>query len=227
VVAAANLRLDIAQIGDSLLEVEHDWTRIDAELERLKLGRKQPFTPDLRCNMLCAYAFLDELLAEKVEPFSASGIEPLLTLNNRVHYGADEAMMAQFASAIEANAEKFNNNIEPIIEWYQRHASRGDHPSKLAAETYVSILGQPQLFVEGNHRTGSLIASWINLRAGYPPFVLSKQNAIAYFAPSAEIKRFADRTTWRGRVRLPKYRKSFRTFWEQHAESKYLLPDCP
>ena len=218
------MRLDLAQIGDALLGVEHDWSRIDAELERLKLGRKHPFTADLRSNMLCAYAFLDELLADSVEPFSNSGIEHLLTLNNLVHYGADETMMAQFASAVEANAEKFNSNIEPIVEWYRRHASRGDHPFKLAAETYVSILGQPQLFVEGNHRTGSLIASWINLLAGYPPFVLSIDNAIAYFAPSAEIKLFANRTTWRGRARLPKYRKSFRAFWEQHIESKYCLP---
>jgi hypothetical protein len=52
------------------------------------------------------------------------------------------------------------------------HTRRGDHPYKLAAEAYLSIVGQPQLFTEGNHRTGSLIASWINLHAGYPPFVL-------------------------------------------------------
>jgi hypothetical protein len=221
-VAAENLRLDLARIGDALLEVEHDWSRIDAELERLKLGRKHPFDASLRSNMVCAYAHLDELLAEQVKPFSDCGIEHMLTLNNLVHYGDDEALTAQFASAIEANVEKFNDNIDPIIGWYQRHRSHGDHPYKLAAETYVSILGQPQLFVEGNHRTGSLIASWINLMAGLPPFVLSVDNAIAYFAPSAEIKLFANKATWRGRARLPKYRKSFRAFWENHVDSKYL-----
>jgi hypothetical protein len=217
------LRLDLAEIGAALLEVERDWSKIDAELVRLKLGRKNPFTASLRGNMLCAYAYLNELLVEQVEPFSECGIEQMLTLNNLVHFGTDETEMAQFASAIAANTEKFNSNIEPIIEWYLRHAAKGDHPCKLAAETYVSILGQPQLFVEGNHRTGSLIASWINLYAGFPPFVLSAQNAIAYFAPSAEIKLFADKTTWRGRRRLPKYRKAFRAFWDQHVESKYLL----
>jgi hypothetical protein len=215
--------LDLTSIGNALLEVEHDWSRIDAELERLKLGRKEPFTGFLRGNMLFAYGYLDTLLAESVEPFSDRGIEEMLTLNNVVHYGTDETLIAQFASAIAANIEKFNVNVEPIVEWYQRHAARGDHPCKLAAETYVSILGQPQLFVEGNHRTGSLIASWINLRAGYPPFVLSVNNAIAYFAPSAEIKLFADKTSWRGRRRLPKYRKSFRTFWEQHIEPRYVV----
>src|SRR5262252_6883039 len=190
------MRLDLALIESSLFEVEHDWSRIDAELERLRLGRKLPFTASLRSNMVCAYAHLDRLLAEQVEPFSQDGIEHMLTLNDLVHYGDDEALAGQFALAIEANIEKFNCNIEPIIDWYEKHASRGDHPFKLAAEMYVSILGQPQLFVEGNHRTGSLIASWINLLAGYPPFVLSTQNAIAYFAPSAEIKLFANKATW-------------------------------
>jgi hypothetical protein len=92
-----------------------------------------------------------------------------------------------------------------------------------AAETHVSVFGYPQLFIEDNHRTGSLIASWINLDAGFPPFVLSVDNAIAYFAPSAGVKRFADKSTWRGKARLPKYRKSFREFWEHHVEAKYVI----
>ena len=76
--------------------------------------------------------------------------------------------------------------------------------------------------MEGNHRTGSLIASWINLYAGYPPFVLSVDNAVEYFAPSAAIKQFADKSTWRGRRQLPKYRKSFRAFWEGHVDARYV-----
>ena len=114
----------------------------------------------------------------------------MLTLNDRVHYGTDTPLMAEFSTAIESNVEKFNAQIDPIANWYWRHAGQGDHPYKLAAETYVSIVGEPQLFIEGNHRTGSLIANWINLHAGYPPFVLTVDNAIDYFAPSAAIKQF-------------------------------------
>jgi hypothetical protein len=215
-------RLCLPEIDRALLEVEHAWPRIDADLQALKIGRKDPFTSALRCNMLSAYAYLDELLETHIEPFSDAGMEQMLVLNNRVHYGVDQALMAQFAPAIEANIDKFNANVEIIADWYWRHLRRGDHPSKLAAETYVSILGQPQLFIEGNHRTGALIASWIELRADNPPFVLSVDNAVAYFAPSAEIKQFADRSTWRGRQRLPKYRKSFGAFWNSHLEDKYL-----
>jgi len=57
---------------------------------------------------------------------------------------------------------------------------------------------------------------------GYPPFILSRENAIAYFAPSAEIKYFADKSTWRGRFKLPKYRKSFRKFWEENINWQYV-----
>jgi hypothetical protein len=77
-----------------------------------------------------------------------------------------------------------------------------------------------------DHRTGSLIASWINPYAGLPPFVLSVDNALTYFTLSAEIKQFADRSSWHGRRRIPKYSKSFRVFWERLVELKYLLDAC-
>lgn len=217
------MRLDLCAIGESLQAVEDDWPRIDADLARTGIGGKDPFTAFLRGNMLSAYAYLDDLLQQQVEPFSNNGLAALLGLNNRVHYGTDRALMDEYKLAIAANADKFYANIGPVKAWYTKHARRGDHPYKLAAETYVSILGQPQLFIEGNHRAGALIASWISLDAGYAPFVLSVDNAIAYFAPSAQIKRFADRSTWRGRAHLPKYRKSFREFWEHHVEVKYLV----
>jgi len=219
-----SIRLNLLEIARSLQRVENEWPTIDVLLRQSGIGRKDPFTAVLRENMLSAYAYLDGLLAESVEPFCDGEIAHLLRLNERVHYGHDRRLMREFASAIEASAEKFYTNIEPVHAWHETHAGRDDHPYKLAAEAYVSIVGQPQVFIEGNHRTGSLIASWINLHAGYPPFVLSVDNALAYFASSAEIKQFADTSSWRGRRRLPKYRKSFRTCWEQLVDPKYVLP---
>lgn len=205
-----------------MCEVQKHWPIIDLELARHRIGHKDPFTETLRQNMMSAYDHLDQLVRREIEPFSSKGLAQMLVLNNRVHYGTDKRLMAEFRSAVSANADKFHTNIGAIAKWYRRHAERHDHPFKLAAETYVSILGRPQLFIEGNHRTGSLIASWINLHAGYPPFVLSVANAVPYFAPSAEIKLFGDRSTWRGRRRLPKYRRSFREFWEHHVEERYV-----
>src|SRR5208283_5004059 len=128
----------------------------------------------------------------------------------------------QFNNAIMANSQKFYTFIDPIEKWYRNHMKGEPHPLKVAAEVYVAVLGFPQLFYEGNHRTGVLIANWISMFYGKPPFVLSAKNAVAYFKPSAEIKRFANKSTWRGRSRLPKYRASFKKFWEENIDSKYI-----
>ena len=217
-------RLDVAEIDASLKMVEVHWQEIDDELELRHIGRKDtPFTATVRMRMMSAYRSLDTLLEEQIPPFSPSSIPEMLLLNERVHYGTDEHLLSEYATAREATAEKFYQHIGPLQQWYERHKKRDDHPLKLAAEIYVSILGYPQLYIEGNHRTGSLIANWITVYHGFPPFVLSLDNAIAYFAPSAEIKSFADKSTWRGRAKLPKYRKSFLTFWEHHIDSRYLI----
>ena len=62
-------RLNLYEISRALLEVEREWPRIDAELQRLRIGRKDPFTAVLRRNMLSAYAYLDEWLANNIAPF--------------------------------------------------------------------------------------------------------------------------------------------------------------
>jgi hypothetical protein len=83
------------------------------------------------------------------------------------------------------------------------------------------VLSHPQLYQEGNHRAGSLIASGILLQSGCPPFVLTRQNAIAYFDPSSDIK-FTDKRTIRGKLRLPKYRRQFRDFLQQNVSAKFV-----
>ena len=67
---------------------------------------------------------------------------------------------------------------------------------------YVRILSRPQLFIEGNQRTAALVMSYVVLRAGQPPFVLSARNAPDYFDPSTVI-RDTDRARWPGADRRP------------------------
>jgi hypothetical protein len=54
--------------------------------------------------MVHAYAYLDRLLADNVAPFSPSGVDQMLALNEHVHYGDDPRLREEFASAIEVNA---------------------------------------------------------------------------------------------------------------------------
>jgi len=51
----------------------------------------------------------------------------------------------------------FRRYVQPIRRSYHKHETA--NPFKVAAQVYVGVLSQPQLFQEGNHRTGSLIDS--------------------------------------------------------------------
>ena len=220
-IPARSIQLNLEAVNQSLQSVEATWQSIDDELDRRQIGRRDtPFTAMVRERMMTAYSHLDYLVEQKIAPFSADGLIEMFVLNNRIHYGTDAHLQHEYRKAIDASYEKFEEQVKPLNAWYHRHEE--DHPLKLAAEIYVGILGFPQLFIEGNHRTGALIGSWINLSFGYPPFVLSTKNAIAYFEPSSEIKRFTHKSNWRGRARLPKYKKVFREFWETNIDDQFI-----
>src|SRR3984957_2104103 len=138
-----------------------------------------------------------------------TGGRPSCHLNHLVLLGQDYDPRA-FGRHISATRERFFANFEqyvkPIRRWYRKHET--ENPYKVAAQVYVGVLSQPQLYQEGNHRTGSLIASGILLQNGCPPFVLTRENALAYFNPSSEVK-FTDKSSIRGKLRLPKYQPDF------------------
>ena len=168
------LRLNLVAVEQSLTPVEKNWKKIDDELDLRKIGRKDtPFNADVKAKMMSAYGLLDDLLGKEVEPFSIESLEDMCELNNLVHYGLDFRLRQQYVQAIRANEEKYYRNIEPIINYYENHMKKEPHPLKVASEVYVAILGHPQLFIEGNHRAGSLISSWINMYYEYPPLGLS------------------------------------------------------
>jgi hypothetical protein len=216
------LRFNLNNVENSLIEVERNWRKIDDELDFEKIGRRDSFDSVIRGHMMDAYKHLDNLLEKGIEPFSLEGTSQILELNNVIHYGFDLQLRLEYNQAIQANSEKFVEFIDPIEKWYRKHMKDKPHPLKVAAEVYVAVLGFPQLFIEGNHRTGNLLANWISMYYGRPPFVLSVDNALAFFMPSKEIKRFADKSTWQGRMRIPKYRKCFKKFWEENIDSKFV-----
>ena len=218
------LRLNLDAVERSLSGVQRDWHIIESELSNRSIGKKDaPFNSLLKERMIAAYNHLDTLLRDGVRPFSEESIMEMCRLNEYVHYGDDKSLRREHSQAIAANEEKYYRNIIPIVKWHKSHTKDAPHPLKVASEVYVAILGYPQLFIEGNHRTGSIIASWIDLYYGHPPFVLGSENAVSYFEPSAEIKFFADKSTWRGKAQLPKYNKIFKQFWEAHIDWQFVL----
>ena len=208
------LRLHLGRIEDELHDVQRHFPAINAVLN----CRRDDFSDTVRQNMLTAYEFLDAVVKEDLDLFSDKGLEALLQLNHLVLLGRGYDPRA-FGRHISVTRLQFFDNLRPIRRWYRKHET--ENPYKVASEVYVGVLSQPQLYQEGNHRTGSLIASGILLQNGCPPFVLTRQNAVAYFNPSSEIK-FADKRTIRGKLRLPKYQHEFRKFLQQNINQAYV-----
>ena len=212
------LRLRLGRIEEELRDVQRHFASINAVLR----SRRDDFTDTVRQNMLAAYEFLDAIVHDSVDLFSDQGLEALLQLNHLVLLGRDYDRRA-FSRHISTTRQQFFTNfshyLKPIRRWYRKHET--ENPYKVASQIYVGVLSQPQLYQEGNHRTGSLIASGILLQSGCPPFVLTRQNAVAYFNPSSEIK-FTDKRTVRGKLRLPKYRRRFRDFLQQNVSPKFV-----
>ena len=119
-----------------------------------------------------------------------------------------------------ASTGSARGGIRDLVEWYAGH--RDQSAWNRAAGIYVRILSKPQLFIEGNHRTGALVMSYILLRDGYPPFVLSVDNAAAYFDPSTVI-RDTDKKSPAMLFRLPGIKSRLAQLLLDHADPGYLL----
>ena len=65
--------------------------------------------------------------------------------------------------------------------------------------------------------------TYMLLRAGKPPFVLTVENAVAYFEPSTVICN-TSKLGPMGLFRLPGIKKRFAQFLEKQANARYLLP---
>jgi hypothetical protein len=217
-VIVKRLRLHLGRIEDELRDVQLHFPEINAVLN----CRRDDFSDAVRQNMLTAYEFLDAVVDDGLDLFSDEGLEALLQLNHLVLLGRGYDLRA-FGRHISLTRRQFFDNfrqyVKPIRRWYRKHGT--ENPYKIASQVYVGVLSHPQLYQEGNHRTGSLIASGILLQNGCPPFVLTRQNAVAYFNPSSEIK-FTDKRTVRGGLRLPKYQRDFRVFLQQNVNQAYV-----
>lgn len=212
------LRLRLGRIDDELREIQRHFPAINA----LLTSRRDEFTDTVRQNMVAAYEFLDAVVNQDLDLFSDEGLETLLQLNHLVLLGKGYDPR-EFGRHIRVTRRQFFDNfhryVQPVRRWYRKHEM--DNPYKVAGQVYVGVLSQPQLYQEGNHRTGSLIASGILLQNGCPPFVLTRENVVAYFNPSSEIK-FTDKRTVRGKLRLPKYQRDFRDFLEHNVNEAYV-----
>lgn len=216
--------LDLPAIERALREVQAHFDSMSRDF----VETRDPFSDEVLANVLAGYALIDDYVARDVDLFELRNIDLMLEINATVLCGVDPAERRKFAEHLAATERHFFENegggIRDILEWYAEH--RHESPWKRAAGIYVRILSKPQLFIEGNNRSGALIVSYLLLRAGLPPFVLTLANAAGYFNPSSVIRNSAKHGV-RALFELPKIKKKFAAFLEEQAvpAQKFLVAE--
>jgi hypothetical protein len=212
-------RLDLKAIEQSLREVQCEFPKINEILQ----SRRDSMTDAVLENMLSGYIFVDRAVADGVDLFTLRHATALLELNHIVLCGLNEQVRQEYQTHIEITTQRFYEqeefNIDDILRWYYKHEK--ESAWKRAAGVYVRILSQPQLYIEGNHRTGALIMSYLMVREGKAPFVLTVDNAKAYFDPSTLIKE-TKKTATTVLTKLPRMKKLFADFLRKQVQEKYL-----
>jgi hypothetical protein len=217
-------RLNLKAIEQSLLQVQREFPKINEALR----SRRDSMTDVVIDNMMVGYAFVDWAVADDTDLLDSRYVAGLLELNHIVLCGRDPNERREHRKHIQATTEHFYEqeefNINDILQWCRKH--KDESSWKRAAGVYVRILSQPQLYIEGNHRTGALIMSYILARDGNPPFVLTVENARGYFDPSSLIKE-TTKTAATLLMKLPGMKKRFARFLEDQAHEQYLEMPAP
>lgn len=174
--------------------------------------------------MIAGYRFIDQLLAQGTDLFAMGNSPQVLEVNTLVLCGPDPRKRENFIVHIERNKEYFYDNQEggigDLMEWNEFHAH--DDIWKKAAGLYIHIMSQPQLFIEGNHRSAILMVSFLLGRSGYPPFVLTPNNAKELLDQSiqlSELKKHSLRTL----VLLPRLRNQLARTFKDTLERRHRI----
>lgn len=212
-------RIDLDRVEKCLRALQRDFSRINATLR----SRRETLADEVVANMIAGYGAVNRLLDDDVDVFSMGHLSKLLELNAVVLCGTAPSERARFHRHLAATERHFyetvGGGIRDLMEWYERH--RGEDAWSRAAGVYVRMLSEPQLFIEGNHRSGALIMSYLLVRDGLPPFVLKVDNAKAYFDPSTLI-RATQKHSMEALWRLPRMKRTFARFLRANVDKRSL-----
>jgi Fic/DOC family len=185
---------------------------------------RDPMSDEAVRNMVAGYELVDALVAGGVDLFAMGNLKYLLELNTTVLCGTDPAKREEYARHRQSTEQRFyeeqHGGISDLVEWYERRS--GESAWMRAAGVYIRLLSRPQLFLEGNHRTGALAMSYILARENEPPFVLTTENAAMYFDPSSAIQD-TEKQGLAMLFRSPGLTRRLATFLLEHADRRYLL----
>lgn len=179
------VRFNIAEIARSLEQTRVLFEGIDEPFDAAQCS----MTGEALANMVEGYRFIDQLLAEGTNLFAMGNSGLLLEINALVLCGSDERYRESFRPHLEQTRRKFYDDAQggvgALMEWREFH--QHDNLWRRIAGLYIQITSQPQLFIEGNHRSAVLMVSYMLGREGYPPFVLTPENARELLEQSRSI----------------------------------------
>ena len=179
--------LDLAAIEVSLRALQGALPDVNRSL----LNDHPPLLDSSLGAMLAGYAELDRLARRDIDLFARGQSRRLLELNRLVLYGERSPRGHAHVRALD-NAERHfyesrAGGVGDFVDWHERHRTLS--PSRLAAGLYLRLQCNPQLYIEGNHRTGALILSHVLMRRERPPLVLTPALAGDWFALTPELQR--------------------------------------
>jgi len=216
--------LNLQSIEASLRRVHREFPLIN---HVLKFSREQ-MDEEVVENLISGYALINYLLEANIDLFALGSSAYLLELNTRVLCGTSEEKRCEYHKHIAANYryfyERTDAGIHDLADWYALH--RHESVWQRAACIYIRILSEPQVFIEGNDRTGALVMSYILAKEGQPPFVLTAANAMAYFESSALIKKLP-RNSLANMFRLPLLKARIAGFLKDQVYSGCLSKEPP
>jgi len=179
--------LDLGAIEAALREVEACRDTLNHALG-LTL---EPLEDRVIANLMDGYDWIGQLHRAGVDVFALGHSTHLLELNIRVLCGTDPDERRAFAAHIEATRARFYDHpgggMGALVEWVKRNRRLDDW--SFAAGLYLGVVREPQLFIEGNHRSGFLLMNLELLRRGREPFVLTPATAPALFEITAGLSR--------------------------------------
>lgn len=197
------------------------------DLINQNLGAERvPLYDDVLINMLEGYKLLDKYLVDRIDLFAPGNSHHILELNNVVLFNQDQQSRDDYEKQLVQSERHFYDRPSAGIGGFIDFCERQDkkNPYHLAATIYIYLLAQPQLFIEGNHRTGALLMSYVLLRHSLPPFVLTPLNAPDIFEPTTEIGKLHKKgiLMWLG---FPRLRKHFIQVLHDSEDYRYLLDE--
>ncbi len=210
-------KFNLVEISKSLIAFGKNFNKINSQLDI----KREDFTREMVLNIVESYNFLNTLLEKNIDLFSAGGLYSLLELNHIVLCGTDPKKRFEYHTYIMETRKRFQENIKPILKWYKNEKEKAG-PFKLAAAFYIQALSQPQLFIEGNHRTENVILNYILITFDKAPFIIGVDNALEYFNLSSKIKFSSKNSFITNLSEYPAIKDGLKELFNKYNDYKYI-----